>query len=470
MPRARAPQNHQTEPKPPLEEERPQPDRYLSDGFPNPKAMNVWDYMQELTDEQWKEHIGYLYRTSPTTMRVQGKAAFLLKFASPITEEQIAEQYGGRAYTLILKRGKEKAYEERFGIEAPPKFQDSETPEGAAAEEKKESAATDGVLQQLIDVLKGELAEAKAQGRETNPMGALKTSLELMQHASKSSIDFALKQAPQQPNIAEMISAISELQKLGGGGGGGGLVETLKVLRELGVLGNQQQRNPLGQMRDLLGLIKELKEESGGGGGEGSVWTELARSVGPHLAGMIENLRGSMGDFRAAQEAQTARTMIGKGYQVRAPQGAAPLPGAAGAAPAIPSVGARAPSSGAPLPGPVLVQPAPSSPPYGGAAESPPDNQAIASFMQDFIKSRIVKFLKDGESGEEAAGWADDTDPFFAEQLAQVIKENPAALAHDAIFSQVIQHPDLRRFAEDYVAYFEKAEEPEPVPTGAPTG
>ncbi len=31
----------------------------LEDGFPNPASLDVWEYMQKLTEMQWQTHVGY---------------------------------------------------------------------------------------------------------------------------------------------------------------------------------------------------------------------------------------------------------------------------------------------------------------------------------------------------------------------------------------------------------------------------
>ncbi len=99
----------------------------LEDGFPNPASLDVWEYMQKLTEMQWQSHVGYLYRTNPTVARIDGKPGYLDKFVAPISEEGIAAKYGGYEYRLDLNRNGKGVYRVRFAIEAPPLMQAGET-------------------------------------------------------------------------------------------------------------------------------------------------------------------------------------------------------------------------------------------------------------------------------------------------------------------------------------------------------
>ncbi len=105
---------------------------YLADGHPNPAAMTVWEFMQALTDDQWTEYIGYLYRVEPKKIPT-ANPTYIAVIPPPITQEEIRLKYGGNKFTLHFNRRvgtrQNKIYTPiRFDIEARPIWQDGERP------------------------------------------------------------------------------------------------------------------------------------------------------------------------------------------------------------------------------------------------------------------------------------------------------------------------------------------------------
>ena len=421
-----------------VEPPKPQPEAYLKDGFPNPKAHNVWDYMGLLTDEQWKEHIAYLYRTSPTTMRVQGKPAFLYKFACPVGVDEIAEKYGGRAFLLILKRKKDKVYEERFGIEAAPKFQDNEEPEGVAEEKEKAAAAsatTEDLLRKLVTDVITQRDKASAEGKQFNPEAALQNSLNLYGKASEAAIDLVAKQS-------EKAAA------------GNGMADKMIGL----LLPKLMERllapapDPLTQLAATASLIKELQgEASPAADGPGSWKIALAQSLGAKADSIFERIEKSLAHYSRAQENRAAVMLAGRGFSVRTG----------------PPPGDTAPAAAEPVQTSATMTPA-AQPPITPNPTDPATGEPVPQLsMPDFIKGKLIELLFSGKEGDAAAIFAEAMDAPFAEEIARIMKENPEALATDNILAQAVRHPNVKTFCKDYVNYFEEEEPSEAPPPPA---
>ena len=420
---------------------KPQPEAYLKDGFPNPKAHSVWDYMNLLTDEQWKEHIAYLYRTSPTTMRVQGKPAFLNKFVGPVGVEEIAEQYGGRAYLLILKRKRDKIYEERLAIEAPPKFQDGEEPEGVAEEKEKAAAAsatTEDLLRKLVTDVISQRDKASEEGKQFDPGIALQNSLNLYGKASEAAIELVAKQS----------------EKAAGGNGMADKMISLllpKLLEKMFA----PAPDPLNQLAATATLIKDLQGEAApAGDGPGNWKIALAQSLGAKADSIFERIEKSLSHYARAQENRAAVMLAGRGFSVRT----------------APPTDAGAPPASEPLQTSATVTPV-AQPPITPSVTGPvPGEPTPQLSMPDFIKGKLVEMLFSNKDGDTAAIFAETMDGAFAEEIARVMKENPEELAKDNILAQAVRHPNVKTFCKDYVDYFEGEPAPEEPPPPPPAG
>lgn len=402
-------------------EKPPEQARYLPDGFPNPKAMDVWGYMQALTEEQWGSHMAYLYRTQPRIARSSDKPGYLEKFVGAVTLDDIRDEWGGLTYTIILKRDQEKVYETRFSIEAPPKFKHGEMPENVPATTEPPAvdpaALTDAallpVLERLLSDALAQRDKAQEEGREFNPRDVVAEAMSLQSEASKQAISF----------MAEQMRAATK-----GGGGVDDMVKMIGVLQTLGLVGQREEKSELDQIDKVLGIMDKLGHR--GGGGE-SVWVELARSMGPNLPTVVSNLAGSIENLAKISANNLQRAGMEKGVKVAPAQ----------PRPAVPAVEGAAP------PEPAGAVPPTETPP---AATDP--NQVEAESIAKFFKRKIVQYIEEGATGAECADWLDEADPTFATHLCQVLQTNPEKLGTDPILSKITQNARTLEFCREYVA------------------
>ena len=83
---------------------------------------------------------------------------------------------------------------------------------------------------------------------------------------------------------------------------------------------------------------------------------------------------------------------------------------------------------------------------------------------QNVVKAAIVRMLFNGDSGDDAAHYAEMAHEPLARTLAHLLKTNPAALRDDPILGQAMTHVNVMAFSKEFVNYFEEEEQPEAVP------
>jgi hypothetical protein len=404
---------------------RPEPDRFLKDGFPNPAAMDVWEYMRELTEEQWQKHIIYLYRINPTVSRIPGQPAYLDKYAGPISIADIAERYGGLEYRLDLIRTDthRNVYRHRFPIDATPKNAHGEKFEGQPAAAAPGSA-NGSQNDQMLSVVQTLLEQRDETPDEYfDPRAAVSEAIKIQAEGAREAIKL----------IAEQKS----------GGGDSMIIKLLLPALIQQAFGKPQPDaaaavNPVAQLRDVLGVVNELRGGEPGAplapaAATNNVWVALAQSVGPRLETILEKVGGLLERWAAVQAASQGR------------RPAIPLP-AVQQQPAQ-HLGGDVVLTAVP---PAAVPIAPEAKPAGPVVF---DRRAI---VRDAIKERIIEMLFGGDDGQLAAEVADRMDPDFADELARTLRENPAGVAADPILGRAIQSPALEPFVTRFLSYFDE--------------
>jgi hypothetical protein len=441
----------QEAPQPQPVEEPPALPRFLDDHFPNPKAMDVWEYMETLTPEQWQEHIGYLYRTNPTLSLTGGQSSRLQKFVGPITMEDVEQEYGGIGFRLDLKRGKERVYCTRFNIEAKPKLKAGETVEGKAADTAA-AASGDRYADRHITYVEEEAEQAKAKLAALDPSNALRESMKLMGEGQKLAMESIIKSLPVQPSMTDQITAMVGIMKLvapAAAPQGNSLIDTIKALKDLGLIGQPPVESKLDKVMDKL-LEKMVERELEGGDDGGGRRPDWKTTVAEALAGKAPELLARVENtVRLWSEGQATRAAA-SGVRIRP----APVLGGPSAL--------GGPASGGQPATPAAVGGATTA---EGTAISPEQYVAV---LQDRVKQMVVGMLFGNESGEDAAFAAASIFPEYAKHLAQLIKAKSPELANDPILRAALRSPQLEEFARDFVAYF--AEEEEPTAAPAATG
>lgn len=401
----------------------------IVDGFPNPKAYDFWGYQLALSEDQWKEHIGYLYRINPTMIRAIGDGAYLVKFMSPITREWVKENYGGKGFKILFNRKNRTIFTEFLNIEADPLLQTGEKIDGAAsaaaataASTAAATAASTGVTSEVLSMLREQINRLEASKQDPGMQAqAVKGMMEIMTTAYKSSLESVTNTTPKPGESA---------------------AEKMMMMMFSKLMDKQfsEPPDPMKQVDTMLSILEKVRDETGprarGPAGWIAVFEKFAEKT--DLGAVLDRFQAITHNIAVARQAGTPATMP-------------PTPGAPALAP-IPAI-ATTPASAPAIP---TVTP-----------QVIPQERNPQRDMQ--LKMLIAQWLIKGESGDRAAGAIAMMDAEFAVRLANDLRTDAgrAALATDPVFSQVIQHPNLRKFCEEYVAFidqeFEDDEEPEPI-------
>lgn len=422
----------------------------LEDGFPNPAAMDVWDYQIALAPGQWKEHRVYLYREYPRLDYSLLPERNIQKQQTPLTEEEIRAVHGGGGYVIKLKRKRVQIYDERFALEGEAKLQQGQTWLSATAQAAAETTdPLEGKLgEKLVDHVLIDLKQARAEIREANPAAALKqvaeSSAEIMRLGAEKSIEMVVANMPKQFSPMDTIKVFAEISKLQKPQEGGGLTDAITLLDQLGLIKKPETSDPLDQLEKTINVAERFGYQKSGGAD--SWGTELVRIIAPMVVPIISNIATMLENAVTISINNLQRSAIEKGVQA-SPRPAKPAPPIEPAA--LPAVEPETP------PPPVAPQDSASSP---------------QEILATKYKEKIMEFLESGRPGDELADWLYDADKTFSTQLANVLQHRPQELAGDPILSRAASHPRAQEFAQEYVARHlqiileekEEAKEPEP--------
>lgn len=426
--------------------------QYLSDGHPNPDAMSVWEFMQLLTEDQWNEYLGYLYRVTPKRAPTDNPK-YLICFTTPLTVEEIKRRYGGKKYTLLFNRRvgsrQKQIYKTQFDIEAEPIWQDGEDPldppkPSAAAAAQEGTAQLYGLFEKLLgDVLK-QRDQASQEGRGFNVGEAFKEALATQRNSAEQAIAFVREQSKSEGSgmVGMLTTLVEKLLEKKESPLESKLLDKL-LERAFGEGQQKEAGDPLEQIERVLNIADRLK---GGGRRGGTDWAEV---VVKGLDALPQLLSGAK---ELIQSAASAR-----GIQ-------APPPGMAGARPT-----ATAPVAVLPAAAPPPAKPNGAAPPAQPAEPGALTEEMASIVIQNRVKQMLVEKLFAGEAGDAAAEVADAMHRPFAEHLALVLKTDPTQLAGDEILKRATTHPNCMEFAKEFCAYFEEEGAEPAAPAAAPT-
>lgn len=385
---------------------------------PESERPEFWNYIESLKPEEWEGppgHCVYIYRTDPRSSNYGPGESNIDKCSGFIEvrpgvnvpfndrdEVQLAirEKHGGKAFRLIIKRGRERITEGKCSNDAPPKVRSyAEQSNGSSAP----SVSPVGDEYSNADVAKTAMHMVANHESEAISVGvrAMQGAAEVIQRLSHpsapaaSAMDDVLKQAMilmmqramNPPDPLDLISKIIPLLNRGGGGGDGG----------------GGASNPLVDKIIEAGLERVLNPPISGP--SSSTGAELVRAL-PQIANYASE---AIREWRAGSEAQLHTAEIMAGRQV---------------SPALPP---------APRPGPVAVPPAVNPTPTT-------ETQTVQGPSPEFIESKIIEILQKPISAEAAA----DEVMAFLDVLDENLPAQLASLAETGLLQLFQNRPVLR--------------------------
>lgn len=399
--------------------------------LPEPQE-DFWRYIERLTEEDWKNHHVTLYRypLGQTKPQKLGRYVRTYKFGSPLlSEDQIFEEFGGSQYDALLK-GPAKDGSGRLTLIAKHSWE----MDGPAKNPWTTSAATGTTPgpSELANTLQVVLQNLKQAERSPNAAEspAIKESISLIQQLTSA--------MPKPQGIGELVTALSDMKKLTGSGEGNSLVDTIKVLKELGIIG--------GERKSLTSEIKEILEIAGmmggGGGGGKRDWATSLIEAAPVI---LEKATPIAEKFAEASRNNARVAEIRSGQVPASPPTRPAL---------VPSTTPAAAAPAAESPASRVVAAPETEPATPAAAEKP---QFVAPNLE-WVKARAVQLFASGKTGDEIAEWLDSIDERLGNFLGSMDQEKfTAFVKSDPILSQIATAPRFPEFVEQFVDYFADA-------------
>jgi hypothetical protein len=268
------------------------------------------------------------------------------------------------------------------------------------------------------------------QRAEKGESPAIKESISLIQQLTQA--------MPKPQGVGELVSALADLKKLTGGGteGGNSMLETIKVLKELGIVGAER--------KSLASEIKEILEIAGLiGGGEGggrAAKQDWGTALVTNLPTILEKATPIADKFAdaARHNARVAEMRLGR---IPPPDNTAPAAAPAPSAAAAPAAAAPAAES----PAPRMV----------AAPETEPAGNGLVAPNLEWVKARAVELFGRGESGDFVAEWLDTIDDRLGQIFGSMDESKFRAFVEsDNILHAISTAPRFPEFVAQFVDYF----------------
>jgi len=210
----------------------------------------------------------------------------------------------------------------------------------------------------------------------------------------------------------------------------------------------QKPEDPFEKITMMLTLLKELGVKIGPG--------RVAEGGGSEWAGVVEKLVDKAPELLA----NAARLVPPRGPVPVAPRPVLVPP----AAPIAPVGSGFAAPQAHPGTGTVPNPPPANLPPESDTPEVSPE--LADRIAQNVVKAAIMRMLFAGDSGDDAAHYAEMAHEPLARTLAHLLKTDPMQLKEDPILGQALTHVNVMAFAKEFVDYFEEEEGSPAIPLG----
>lgn len=415
--------------------------------LPEP-TEDFWKYIESLSADDWKKHHVSLYRypLGQTKPQKLGRYVKTYNHERPlVSEDQIFDEFGGSQYDALL-RGPAKDGSGRVTLIAKHSWEmdgPAKNPWTTAPPATGVAAPSDTTA--VLDLL---LKHLQSLQQSKNPAAdpALKESIGLIQQLTAA--------MPKPEGVKELVAGLASLQQLTGGGGGekNSIIETITVLKELGLIG-EKRRSLAEELKDMIEVTAML---GGGGGGGKRDWVTSLIDAAPTILEKVTPIADKFADA-AASNRRVAEIRSGH----------------------VPAVMPRETATPPNRPAPALVPPntataaatAPAAESPATRTVAPPETEPVRIAVQppnlDWVKARAVQLFAAGKTGDAIAEWLDSIDDQLGNFLGAMDADKFAAFVKsDAILGQIAPAPRFQQFVEEFVSYF--GDEAEPSPTPAP--
>jgi hypothetical protein len=256
------------------------------------RRVNIWEFLPTISGTDWDPQNGrfqiHLYRYNPQTE----KRMALDKLFEAIDPFWVKRNYGGGNFNVLVKEDGQIIYNEDFYVEGEPILAGARSDNGHANGNGNGS--------------NGESAMIQAMRLLTNPE-VVKMQFEMMRTAAMESMAMMRQQMPQAQNPLETLRAAKEiLMPITSTSQTGSLIETLHVLKELGVIGSPEKKG----ISEVLEIVNTLKGSGLLGGAEK---VNPVASLVSALPSIFDKAVNGLHEFRLKTESDERMARLARG-------------------------------------------------------------------------------------------------------------------------------------------------------------
>lgn len=261
------------------EVEEPQGRPGVGDGF---------SYLAGLSDDELASTRVRIYRRQPTNDGFIGQLSSDPEDGAiqRITEKWIEKTFGGGRYDMKIEtKGGAEGYVGGIVIAGEPKLRSAQAAaqnNHGESELAKAFAASVEAQNKLLEKLVDRDSDDRRSASSANA-SAIESTVKMMESASNRAIEVVAAQVPKQQgnSMVETITLLKELGVIGGEKKDGGIRETLSLLKDLGIVAPQSQAKTIvDQLKDLSALKEFFAGEDGGGKGSGKTnWLDVIEAA-----------------------------------------------------------------------------------------------------------------------------------------------------------------------------------------------
>lgn len=396
-------------------------DNSPADAKPAPFYDRDWEtVVQELSPAEWEGHLMRIYRSDEKWERGPGPVENV--FTAPFTEDDIRARFGGGRYVMWFfgppKRHKMVA-KYRVELDGPPVI--------PSIPRNGTMPGADG----------SNLVAMQALQMMNNPE-IMKMQLEMMKAATIQAIEMVKQQMPAPQDPLQTLRNAKEI--LGGGNHENSLIETIKLLKEIGVIGSPEKKG----IDEILSLITTLK--TSGLIPSGAPKSDLASTFASNLPMLADRVVAGIHEMRLSAESNERAMRLQRGEIRPDDPGVLEMPAS------------QDPNAAAPA----AANPA-----------TPIDERTAARIITQSHLVRIVHGIRQPNStGEDLYDYLVNAWPEILSELAKLSKENLllffksrdlqiAQLGSDTL-AEVGEDPRLPQIIEDFLRIAKENEVAEP--------
>jgi hypothetical protein len=384
-----------------------------------------------LTADQWAGHVMRVYRADEKWDRSSSPVDNT--FTSPFNEEDMRSRFGGGRYLLWL-----------YG---PPKKQ---TLVGRYQVNLDGQPLLNGIPRNGAPADGTNSVALEAMRMYANPE-FMRMQMQMMMTAATEAMSLIKSQIPTAQDPLATLRNAKEI--LGSGNSDHGLLDTIRVLKELGIIGSPEKKG----IDEILSLITTLK--TSGLINSGAPKADIASTFAANLPMLADRLVNGLQEFRLRAEAEERVIRLQRGEMkpgdpnVITVEGKDPV-SSQNAASAQPSTGA-----------------APSSP----ATVSPEMAQAIIA--QSHLHRLVAGIKQPNSTGQDMYDYLVNAWPEILDELAKMSKETLLSFFKSRelqrqyfgtdILAEVGDDPRLPKMIEDFLTIAKDTSEAEKVATTA---